>query len=494
MADLDVTRADAVLIGGGIASATLAALLSELEPDWNIQVLEKLEGLGQESSDGWNNAGTGHSALCELNYTPQDIDGSVSPAKAIKINEQFQVSRQFWAHLVENDRIGDPSTFIHAVPHMSFVRGIENVDYLRRRHAALASNPLFDRMEFTTEHARLAEWAPLVAEGRPVTETIAATYSPDGTDVDFGALTRQLFDYAQRVGTTVSTGWEVTDLRRLGTDWGVMARSASGDSTRVIRAPFVFVGAGGNALPLLQKSGIDEIRGFGGFPISGQWLRCTNPEVIARHHAKVYGKAAVGAPPMSVPHLDTRFIDGERALMFGPYAGWTPKFLKSGRYTDLFASIKPSNLTQMMAVAPPNVDLMVYLASQVASTHHQRFEALLEYMPDAREHEWEQITAGQRVQVIAPDREKHGVLQFGTQLITSADGSIGGMLGASPGASTATNIMLNMLKTMFPERLDAWRPMVQQMVPSWGTELSDDVRNAHATLERTAAALGLDHS
>lgn len=495
MADLrvEVTRADAVLIGGGIASATLAAMLSELEPDWDIQVVEKLDSLGLESSDGWNNAGTGHSALCELNYTPQDVDGSVSPSKAIRINEQFQISRQFWAHLVENDRIGDPSSFIHTVPHMSFVHGTDSVDYLRRRHEALTANPLFDRMLFTSEHARLKQWAPLVAEDRPVTETIAATYSPDGTDVDFGALTGQLFDYAQRVGTTVSTGWEVVDLRRMGQDWGVMARSTRTGDTRVLRAPFVFVGAGGNALPLLQKSGIEEIRGFGGFPISGQWLRCTDPEIVARHSAKVYGKAAVGAPPMSVPHLDTRYIDGEQALMFGPYAGWSPKFLKTGRYTDLFASIKPGNLAQMMAVAPPNLDLMSYLVGQLAATRSQRFEALLEYMPSARPEDWELVTAGQRVQVIAPDRKKVGVLQFGTQLITSSDRSIGGMLGASPGASTATDIMLSLLRTMFPERARRWAPTISRMVPSFGTSLSDDAQAAHASLERTAASLGLDH-
>lgn len=494
MADLDVTRADAVLIGGGIASATLAAMLTELEPSWNIVVLERLHTLGAESSDAWNNAGTGHSALCELNYTPQDVDGSVSPAKAITINEQFQVSRQFWSHLVENDRIGDPSKFIHTVPHMSFVQGMENEDYLRRRHEALAANPLFDRMEFTTEHAQLAEWAPLITEGRPVTQTIAATRSADGTDVDFGALTRQMLDFAARTGTTVSTGSEVVDLRRMGEDWGVMVRSTKDDSLRVVRAPFVFVGAGGYSLPLLQKSGIDEIRGFGGFPISGQWLRCTDPEVIARHDAKVYGKAAVGAPPMSVPHLDTRFVDGQRSLMFGPYAGWSPKFLKTGSYMDLFESMKPSNITQMMAVAPPNLDLMVYLGSQLASTHHQRFEALREYMPAAREGDWEEITAGQRVQVIAPDKAKHGVLQFGTQLITAADGSIGGMLGASPGASTATSIMLGMLEKMFPQRIESWRPMLTQMIPSWGRSLSEDADEAHRTLSRTAEALGLNHA
>lgn len=487
---VDVTRTDAILIGGGVASATLASLLSALEPTWSIHVVEKLDAVGLESSQGWNNAGTGHSALCELNYTPQDVDGSVNPSKAVAINEQFQISRQFWAHLLENDRIADPQDFIHAVPHMSFVRGLENADYLRRRHQALSSNPLFDRMEFSTEHEQLAQWAPLVAQDRPVTETIAATWSPDGTDVNFGALTAKLFEHAGRVGTTVNTGWEVVDLRRMDTDWGVMARHVDG-TTRVWRAPFVFVGAGGNALPLLQRSGIEEIRGFAGFPISGQWLRCTDPEIIARHDAKVYGKAAVGAPPMSVPHLDTRYIDGERSLMFGPYAGWTPKFLKSGRWTDLFASIRPDNALGMLAVAPPNLDLVTYLLTELAATHHKRYKALLEYMPSAREEDWETVTAGQRVQVIAPDAKKVAVLQFGTQLVTAADGSIGGMLGASPGASTATEIMIRLLLTTFPQHAERWLPQIRRMVPSWGTSLAQDPDAAHASLDRTAEALGL---
>ena len=486
-----VTRADAVLIGGGIASATLAALLSELEPGWRIEVIEKLDAVGQESSDGWNNAGTGHSALCELNYTPQDVDGSVSPAKAISINEQFQVSRQLWAHLVEQGSLGDPAGFIHAVPHMSFVQGTDNADYLRRRHEALVANPLFERMEFTTSHEQLAAWAPLVADERPVTESIAATRSTDGTDVDFGELTRRLLAHAEGVGTTVSCGQRVVSLRRLGEQWGVMAEDVRTGARRAVRTPFVFVGAGGASLPLLQSSGIDEIRGFGGFPISGQWLRCTNEEVIARHDAKVYGKASVGAPPMSVPHLDTRFIGGRRALLFGPYAGWSPKFLKTGSWLDLPASVRPGNLAQMLAVAPPNLDLMAYLVSELAATPAKRFASLLEYMPSAREEDWELVTAGQRVQVIAPDPKKVGVLQFGTQLITAADGSIGGMLGASPGASTATDIMLGMLKRVFGSRMDAWRPRIAAMIPSYGTRLSEDPDTARASLDRTAGILGL---
>lgn len=486
---LPAERADVVLIGGGIASATLAALLSELEPQWQIDVLEKLDSVGLESSDGWNNAGTGHSALCELNYTPQDIDGAVNPTKAVAINEQFQLSRQFWASLVRDGKIGAPSNFIRSVAHMSFVRGTENVDFLNRRYEALSQHPLFDRMEFTSDHARISEWAPLITRGRPVTETVAATRSVDGTDVDFGALTRALFDYAATVGTRVITGREVIDIRRLGTDWGIMSRGA--DGTQVTRAPFVFVGAGGNALPLLQKSGIDEARGFGGFPISGQWLRCTNPDVVTHHEAKVYGKAAVGAPPMSVPHLDTRVINGRRELMFGPYAGWSPKFLKNGSLFDLAGSVKPHNIRQMLAVAPPNIDLMTYLVGEVAKGHAQRVAALREFMPSVSANDWELVHAGQRVQVIAPHPTSTGVLQFGTQLITAADGSIAGMLGASPGASTAVNIMLQLLRDTFPSKASRWNTRIKELVPSFGTSLTDDPDAARRSLDSTADALGL---
>lgn len=485
-------RADVILIGGGIASATLACLLTELEPEWDIVVLEKLDEVGKESSDGWNNAGTGHSALCELNYTPQDIDGAVDPAKAVRINEQFQLSRQLWAALVREGKLQDPSSFIHQVPHMSFVRGLDNVDFLTRRFEALKSHPLFDRMEFTTSHTQIGEWAPLITEGRPVTESVAATRCLDGTDVDFGALTRALFDVVSTAHTRVLTGHNVVDFRRMGTEWGVMSSSA--DGTWVHRAPFVFIGAGGNALPLLQKSGIAEIEGFGGFPISGQWLRCKNPRIVERHHAKVYGKAAVGAPPMSVPHLDTRVINGRRELMFGPYAGWSPKFLKTGSIFDLAGSVTPGNIRQMLAVAPPNIDLMTYLVGELAKGHKQRVQTLREFMPQAEAADWELVTAGQRVQVIAPDERRTSVLQFGTQLIVAGDHSIAGMLGASPGASTAVDIMVRLLHQAFPARATRWQARLKELVPSFFHPLSQDPEAAHRCLASTAEALGLTAS
>ncbi|ATH96779.1 MULTISPECIES: malate dehydrogenase (quinone) [Dermabacter] len=480
-APLTVERADAVLVGAGIASATLAMLLSELEPSWTIVVLERLNGAALESSHAWNNAGTGHSALCELNYTPADAHGRIAIEKAVAINEKFQLSRSWWAHLVDAGYLEAPHEFIRTVPHMSLVLGHENRRFLKARHEALAAHPLFASLDYTENPATLAEWAPLVMEGRSTRETLTATRSLAGTDVDFGQLTRSLLAAAESVHTRVHYDADVVDLRRMGREWGVMARTSSG--THVVRAPFVFVGAGGAALPLLQRSGIDEIRGYGGFPISGQWLRCTNPELAARHEAKVYGKAAVGAPPMSVPHLDTRIINGTRELMFGPYAGWSPKFLKSGSVTDLFRSVRPSNALPMASVAPGNLDLLAYLTSQLTQSFEDRLSALREYLPLAEAQDWELLTAGQRVQVIAPKSRTRGTLQFGTELITSADGTMSGLLGASPGASTATSIMLGLLTRAFPEHSSAWAPRLRAMFPE-GESPSDN-------LYRTSRILGL---
>ncbi len=480
-------RYDAVLIGGGVMSATLATMLAELEPDWSVLVLEKLDTVGAESSDMWNNAGTGHSALCELNYTPAKADGTVDIAKAVAINEQFQASRQFWAHQVEQGVLSSPGDFINAVPHMSFVRG-GDVSFLRARFEALSAHPLFAEMEWADDHERIAAWAPLLEAGRDRGERVAATRSTNGTDVDFGTLTQQLFTGAAAKGVELLTGHTVKDLRRRGSGWTVLGSSSEGSFA--VATPFVFVGSGGGALHLLQRSGIPEGQGFGGFPVSGQWLRCTNPEVVAQHAAKVYGQAEVGAPPMSVPHLDTRFSHGERALMFGPYAGFSPKFLKQGSLLDLPLSVRPHNLLPMLAVARDNVSLMTYLGKQIVQSMEQRLEALRVFYPDAREQDWELLTAGQRVQVIKKG-PRGGVLQFGTELVHAADGSVAALLGASPGASTAVDVMLRLLAQCFPAHQEQWRDRLTAMVPSYGTKLSDDRDLLTRTLARTAEVLGL---
>jgi malate dehydrogenase (quinone) len=467
---------DVVLVGGGIMSATLAALLGVVAPDWSVTVLESAAEVAGESSNAWNNAGTGHSALCELNYTPAGPDGRVDPTKAVTINEQFQVSRQFWAHLVRAGLTGSPKEFITPVPHVGFVTGEAGRAYMRARHEALAAEPLFAGLEFTDDPAELAGWLPLVMAGRHPGQVVAATRSAAGTDVNFGALTRLLFEAAEERGVTVHCGQRVRDLGRE-TDgrWKVAFEDVRTGELRAVRARFVFVGAGGGALPLLQRAGIPEIRGFGGFPVSGRFLRTRSPELVAAHQAKVYGQAEVGAPPMSVPHLDLRLVDGDHALLFGPYAGFSPKFLKAGSLLDLPRSVRPGNLGPMLGVARTQLPLTRYLISEVLKSRAAQHATLLDFVPTAEEHDWEMITAGQRVQVIRRDPVTgRGVLQFGTELVVGGDGSIAGLLGASPGASTAVSAMLTLLERAFPDRIDAWRPALREAIPSYGRRLSDD--------------------
>lgn len=484
---------DVALIGGGIMSATLGTLLSELEPGWTIAAYERLGALAEESSNAWNNAGTGHAALCELNYMPEAPDGSLSTEKARAINEQFQISRQFWAALVDAGSLPDPTAFINPTPHLTLVRGQSNVDYLRKRVAALKNEPLFAGMEYSEDPLEIATWAPLLIEGRRKDDVIAATRMSSGTDVDFGALTKALFCVMSSRGAQVYLNHEVRSIRReRGGHWLLTMRHTVGHTPVRVRARFVFVGAGGGALRLLQKSRIPEIRGFAGFPISGQWLRTDNPVLVARHRAKVYGKAAVGAPPMSVPHLDTRIVDGKTWLLFGPFAGFTPKFLKNGSWFDLPGSIRLSNLVPMIQVALGNVDLVRYLIGELLASRAKKVETLREFMPTAQSADWQLLTAGQRVQVIKKDARGKGILQFGTEVVASADGSIAGLLGASPGASTAVPIMLELLQKCFADRWSGWQPTLLRLVPSLGSPLSTDRRRAAAELRRTARALRLD--
>ena len=474
-------------------SATLGAILRQLQPDWDIQIYERLGEPALESSNPWNNAGTGHSALCELNYTPERADGTIDIASAVKVNEQFQVSRQFWAHLVDTGALPDPGSFITATPHMSFVWGAENVEYLRKRFEALKAHPLFQGMEYSEDARVIRSWAPLMIPGRLKSQAIAATHIAAGTDVDFGALTHLLTTSLVAGGATLNTEVIVKNLRRQRDGlWRLTLRRDIGTTPmKPVTARFVFVGGGGYALNLLQKSGIREIRGYGGFPVSGEFLRTDNPEIVARHSAKVYGRAAVGSPPMSVPHLDLRVVGGQGSLMFGPYAGFSPKFLKTGSLVDLFASIRWHNLFPMIAAGLGNLGLVKYLVGQLLARPSTKFGELQQFFPKAKPEDWYKITAGQRVQVIKRDRKKIGVLQFGTEVVSSADGSIAGLLGASPGASTAVAIMLGLIEKCFPDRIEAWTPAVRDMIPSYGRQLSDDPEFATATISRTAKALSI---
>ncbi len=485
---------DVILIGAGIMSATLGTMLKELVPEWNIKVFEKLGSAGEESSNEWNNAGTGHAALCELNYTTQKPDGSVDISKAIDINEQFQVSMQFWSYLVNKKLIDNPEEFIMPLPHMSMVQGEKNVQFLKNRFEALTKNPLFKGMEFSENPEKLMEWIPLIMQDRVAGSSIAATKIDSGTDVNFGSLTRMLFEHLKTENVDINYKHSVNSLKRSDDNsWELKVKNIDNGIVEKHKAKFVFVGGGGGSLHLLQKSGIPEGKHIGGFPVSGIFMVCNNPDVVAQHHAKVYGKAQVGAPPMSVPHLDTRFIDGKKSLLFGPFAGFSPKFLKTGSMMDLITSVKPNNVFTMLSAGVKEMSLTKYLIQQLMLSKEQRMKELRDFIPTAKIDEWDFVVAGQRVQVIK-DTEAggKGTLQFGTEVITAEDGSIAALLGASPGASTAVHVMVNLLSKCFPEHIEEWQPKIKEMIPSYGLKLMDDPEFLKEIHTLTAQTLGLN--
>ncbi|MET0321306.1 MAG: malate dehydrogenase (quinone) [Duganella sp.] len=487
---------DVLLIGGGIMSATLGVYLSELEPGWTFEVFERLDKVAEESSNGWNNAGTGHSALCELNYTPMDDKGVVHIEKAIEINESFQISRQFWSHQVRKGVLGNPREFINSTPHMNLVFGPQNREFIQKRVAALKASPLFAGMEITTDTAKIKEWIPIMMEGRTGDEMVTATRSPLGTDVNLGSITRQFYKHlSENAGSKISTGHEVRSITRNddGT-WRVSAFDIKDKSKiQTIDARHIFIGAGGAALPLLQLSGIPEAKQYGGFPVGGEFLVTDNPAITARHLAKVYGLADTGSPPMSVPHLDTRVLDGKTVLLFGPFATWSTKFLKNGSYFDIAKATTPSNIIPQLQVGAHEFALVKYLAQQLELSREDKMAALRHYMPEAKDEDWRLWQAGQRVQIIKNMPDKGGVLKLGTEVVVSADRSVSALLGASPGGSTSPAIMLSLLEKVFPERVKsaAWQEKIRQIVPSYGKKLNANPELLAATWAATAETLQL---
>ena len=493
---------DVVLIGAGIMSATFGSFLKEIEPSLDVAMFETLHDCGQESSDGWNNAGTGHAANCELNYTPQRPDGSVDISKALEVNVEFDLSRQLWAFLVKKGAIPDPRAFIHPCPHMSFVWGKENVAFLSARFKEMSANHCFFGMEYSEDRAKISEWAPLITDGRDADQPVAATRIVTGTDVDYGALTHLLVDHlSKQSGFEISYNNEVVGLdREDGGRWTVKVKDTGTGAERTVSAKFVFIGAGGGSLQLLQKSKIPEGKGYGGFPVSGIWLRCEVDAISQRHHAKVYGKAASGSPPMSVPHLDTRIIGGKQSLLFGPYAGFSTKFLKHGSLMDLFTSLTHDNIVPLLDVAKDNVSLTEYLIGQVLQTSGHQFAMLQQFFPRAIKKDWKEAVAGQRVQTIKPTGEtnifkKEGYLEFGTEVVVAADKSIVALLGASPGASTAASIAIDVLEKCFGDRLteSAWLPRLKAIIPTYGIDLKTDADACKRTRAETAPLLKIDN-
>lgn len=484
------------LIGAGIMSATLAIILKKVMPNVVIDIYERLDQIGAESSDAWNNAGTGHSAFCELNYTPLKDDGEVDIEKALRISQSFEISKQFWAYLKQEQDFKSKFAFINDIDHMSFVWGNENIQFLKKRYNSLQQYAMFDDMKYSEDYDEISKWIPLMMNERSKSEKIAVTKMAIGTDVNFGAITRSMIEYLQTLdGVSVHLGQEIQDLtKQENNTWKIEIENLETNKEYVVTADFVFIGAGGGSLKLLEKSDIPEGRGYGGFPISGQWLKCTNKEVIKQHEAKVYGKAEYGSPPMSVPHLDTRMMQGEKALLFGPYAGFSTKFLKNGSYLDLPLSLEVDNIWPMISAGIKNFHLTKYLVKQVMQSPEERFEMLQKYYPDAKFEDWELAIAGQRVQIIKKDENEGGVLKFGTEIVTSKDHTLAALLGASPGASTSVTIMLDLLQKCFPELLKTadWQSNIKTMIPTYGKSLIDDAELCRATRKRTTAILKLE--
>ncbi|WP_338524487.1 malate dehydrogenase (quinone) [Pseudomonas batumici] len=491
----EAKKVDVLLIGGGIMSSTLGIWLNELQPDWSMEMVERLDGVAEESSNGWNNAGTGHSALAESNYTPYGKDGKIDISKAIEINESFQITRQFLSWQVRQGVLKNPHSFINSTPHMSFMWGDDNVKFLRDRYAALQTSPLFSGMQYTEDQEQIKKWVPLMMEGRDPKQKIAATWTPIGTDVNFGEITRQYVAHLQaQPNFKLQLSSEVEDIKRNEDgSWRVTYKNLKDGSETAADAKFVFIGAGGGALHLLQKSGIPEANDYAAFPVGGSFLVTDNQDIALKHMAKAYGIASTGAPPMSVPHLDTRVLDGKRVILFGPFATFSTKFLKNGSYFDLLTSTTTHNVWPMTRVGIEQYPLVEYLAGQLMMSDDDRFNALKEYFPEAKKEDWRLWQAGQRVQIIKRDEEKGGVLKLGTEVVTSKDNSIAGLLGASPGASTAAPIMLGVLEKVFKDQVatPAWQEKLHQIIPSYGTKLNSSPEAVQKEWNYTAEILQL---
>ncbi len=472
---------DVILIGSGVMSANLGALLSQLDPSLSIELYEVTKQLSQESSNGWNNAGTGHAGICEVAYTPdRGVDGEIKVDKAIEIFAEFEQTKQFWAHAVRTGMIDKPSEFINQVPHISFVFGQEQVDFLRSRYQGMRKHPFFSKMEYSEDAEQIRKWAPLLIEGR-VGQPVAATFMKAGTDVNFGEVSRKLIHWlGQQDGCSIHVETRVTNLKRSGKGWEVTIKNLADGTTHQKKAKFIFIGAGGGSLPLLQKAGVDEIRGYGGFPIGGQWLICEKPEIVERHHAKVYGLSPGEAPTMAVPHLDSRVLDGKEALLFGPYAAWTTKFLhRGGSFFDLPGSIKFHNWLTLLKVGISNLPLVGYLIQQGLQGMNTRLKELRNFYPDAKAEDWKLIDAGIRVQAIKKEDGDAGIVHFGTEVVTSKDRTVSALLGASPGASVCVNIVLEVAQKCFGELFtrDEVQKRLLGMIPTLGLHSRIDPEN-----------------
>ena len=496
-----VSNPDVVLIGSGIMSANLGALLKSLDSNLKVQLYEATDEFAKEASNGWNNAGTGHAGICELSYTPdQEADGSVDVSNAVQIFEQFEASRQFWAYAVEKGMIENPRDCINPVAHISFVHGEKQVNFLKERHKGMANHHFFETMTYTTDREEIGRWAPLLVDERDPKVPIAATKMEEGTDVNFGAIALSLVNWlGQQEGCSALTGHKVVGLEKTERGWDVLVEDLATEELTVTSAKFVFVGAGGGSLQLLQKAGIPQAQGLGGFPIGGQWLICQNPEIVEKHQAKVYGQPLDAAPTMAVPHLDTRILDGQKSLLFGPFASWTTKFLHGkGSFLDLPGTVKPHNLATLLKVGVSNLPLVKYLVQQGTQSMQDRIDVLHVFYPGAKAEDWKLIDAGIRVQAIKKEDGEAGIVHYGTEVITSDDCSISALLGASPGASVSVHIVLEVIKKCLPEMLETeeGKKKILEMVPNFKEDLKETSKaERYRDLAKSAISrLGLKYS
>ncbi|MET0129579.1 MAG: malate:quinone oxidoreductase, partial [Stenotrophomonas chelatiphaga] len=365
-----------------------------------------------------------------------------------------------------------------------------------KRQQALVKNPLFYGMQYSEDAAQIKQWAPLLMEGRDPKQKVAATWMPLGTDVNFGVITRQLTDGLLRSPNfKLHLNHEVRALRQNeDKSWNVTVKDLKSDSESTVKSRFVFIGAGGAALKLLQLSGIPESKNYAGFPVGGQFLAFQAPEVAGRHSVKAYGMAETGSPPMSVPHLDARKLDGKPVVLFGPFALYSTKFLKHGSWFDLYSSVNHNNVAGMVDVGLENLDLVKYLMGQARLNDDDRQAELVKYYPNAKREDWKLVTAGQRVQIIKKDPEKGPILQFGTEIVTDQDHTLAALLGASPGASTSPPIMLDLLKKAFPEQMAAgWEARLKEIVPSYGRKLNESPALTNEIRRLTSETLKLPY-
>ncbi len=436
------------IIGAGIMGTTFAVLAKELAPELEVTILERLDGPGAGNSWVFNNAGTGHEANCELNYTPVDEE-VISVEKALKIHAQFNVAKQFWAYLVEKGAIKEPKTFINRTKHCTIVSE-PSIPELKLRYKEMSAHHFFEQMRFSEDFDEIKSWIPFTMEERPRSDKMAATVIETGTDVNFGALTEQMAEYAvNKLGVKIEYGTHVKRVHRSPSGTWLIETHHRGDMLpKQYRADVLFVGAGGGAFPILKKSHLPFARRFTGFPVGGRFLQAPiTAEQAEQYRAKTYGKAKVGAPPMSVPHLDLRVADGQYYLLFGPFASFKPVLERGRGFLDYLKSMRLHDIPSLLNVAIEHFPLVKYLVSETFKGEKSMFEELESFAPGmSKKFDWKPVEAGQRVQII-----RDGELQMGTEILVNSDKTYGTLLGASPGASVSPEVMLRCLEQLMPD-------------------------------------------